>query len=73
MLSSLIPCFKVDALEQHLIKSGCTDDEKFVWLAEDGSAIVNRIELQSSNGQICGFVQTIDSTTGMPITHSYPA
>lgn len=64
---------QIEQLKQHLIDSGCSPDEFEVWLGEDGTSIINRIEYQSHDGQVCGFVLPTDKQTGMPITGSFPA
>lgn len=64
---------QVEALHQHLIDAGCSPDEMQVWIAEDATAIVNRVEYQPSNGQVCGFTLPTNEETGMPIPFSFPA
>lgn len=42
-----------------------------VWLSEDGSGIVPKIEYDSANSQLVGHVLPFDENTGIPIKHSY--
>lgn len=47
--------------------------EKFVWLSEDATAIVTKIEFDPKSNQMVGLVLPINSSTGMPIPFSYLA
>lgn len=42
-------------------------------MSEDGTRIVGKVQYDSSTNQLVGFVQQINSQTGMPIAFSFPA
>lgn len=42
-----------------------------VWLSEDGSGIIPKIEYDTNHDQLIGQVLPIDELTGMPIPHSF--
>lgn len=44
-----------------------------VWISEDASNLVAKIEFDQNTNQMVGIVLPVDSTTGMPITFSYLA
>lgn len=44
-----------------------------VWLSEDATGIVPKIEYDQAFNQLSGLVLPIDHSTGMPIPHSYLA
>lgn len=46
---------------------------KCVWLSEDATGIVGKIEFDPSTNQMVGLVLPINSSTGMPMTHTYLA
>lgn len=46
--------------------------EKIIWLSEDGSSIVAKVELDAHN-QMVGLVLPIDENNGMPISLTYMA
>lgn len=46
---------------------------KVVALSEDGTRISGAVEYHSKSNEILGFVLPIDTETGMPIAHSFPA
>lgn len=45
--------------------------EKCVWLSEDASGIVAKIEYDPQTNQMVGLVLPIDSSTGLPIPFTY--
>lgn len=47
--------------------------EKCVWLSEDATGIVAKVEFDPKSNQMIGLVLPTDSTTGMPIPFSYMA
>lgn len=47
--------------------------DKYVWISEDGTGIVKKIEYDPSSNQIVGLVLPTNSTTGMPIAFSFLA
>lgn len=49
------------------------DAPKTVWISEDGTGIVQRVQYDSSTDQLIGLVLPINSLTGMPIPFSFPA
>lgn len=44
---------------------------KTVWLSEDASGIVPGVSYHSPSRQLVGLVLPLDTTTGMPIQHSF--
>lgn len=44
-----------------------------IWLSEDQTRVVSKVEYDSKTNQLVGFVLPLSSTTGMPIMSSYPA
>lgn len=57
-------------LAQYLEKVGA---EKNVWLSEDATTIVPRVNYDAATDQIIGLVLPVDKNTGCPITLSYKA
>lgn len=49
------------------------DAPKKVWLSEDGSGVVTKVEYDPSTNQLVGLVLPTNSTTGMPIPFSFLA
>lgn len=47
--------------------------EKYVWLSEDGSGIVEKVEFDPNTNQMVGLVLPIDPLTGNPIPFTYLA
>lgn len=47
--------------------------EKCVWISEDATAIVTKVEYDPKSNQMVGIVLPINSSTGMPIPFSYLA
>lgn len=46
---------------------------KDVWISEDATGIVSRIQFDVSTNQLIGLVLPFDNITGMPIPFSFPA
>lgn len=46
---------------------------KTVWLSEDGTGIVSRIQYDPHTNQLVGLLLPINSTTGMPIPYTFRA
>lgn len=46
---------------------------KFVWLSEDATGIINKIEYDPKFNQLIGLVLPINSNSGMPISFSFIA
>lgn len=44
-----------------------------VWLAEDATAIVSRVEYKPDNDQIIGYVPPLTKGTGLPEVNAFPA
>lgn len=44
-----------------------------VWVCEDDSGVINRIDLDSTNGQMTGFVASLDAETRLPKSNCFPA
>lgn len=51
----------------------CLKLEKLVWLCEDGSSIVSKVDFDPKTNQMVGLVLPFNSSTGMPITFTYLA
>lgn len=47
--------------------------DKRVWLCEDGSGIVEKVEFDLQTNQMVGLLLPLDSKTGMPIAYTYLA
>lgn len=47
--------------------------DKYVWLSEDASGIVSKIEFDPNSNQMIGLVLPVDQKTGMPITLTFMA
>lgn len=47
--------------------------EKYIWLSEDATGIVEKIEFDPKTNQMVGLVLPIDSITGIPISFTYLA
>lgn len=47
--------------------------EKYVWLSEDATAIVSKVEFDPKTNQMIGLVLPINSENGMPIPFTYLA
>lgn len=46
---------------------------KYIWICEDGSGIVTKIQLDSHTNQLVGLVLPFNSKTGIPIPFTYLA
>lgn len=55
----------------HYLKS--LNAEKVVWLSEDATGIVAKIEFDPQSNQMIGLVLPINSTTGLPMPFSFLA
>lgn len=64
---------QIKGLIRHFEETGCTQNDRKVWIAEDATSIISRVEYMPSTGQIVGFVPKIVPGTGMPALHSFPA
>lgn len=58
---------------QHLKNYNCEPSEWVVALSEDDTGMVNRIQYDSTTGQMIGFVAPLDPKTGMPKPNVFPA
>lgn len=47
--------------------------EKYVWLSEDATAIVTKVDFDPKSNQMIGLVLPTNSETGMPIPFTYMA
>lgn len=47
--------------------------EKNVWLSEDATGIVTKVEFDAKSNQMIGLVLPVNATTGMPIPFAYMA
>lgn len=47
--------------------------KKYVWLSEDASGVVTKVEFDSKTNQMVGLVLPFNSSTGMPIPFSFLA
>lgn len=47
--------------------------EKNVWISEDATGIVTKVEFDARTNQMIGLVLPVDPTTGMPIEMTYMA
>lgn len=47
--------------------------QKYVWLSEDASGIVAKVEFDPKTNQMIGLVLPIDSKSGLPISFTYLA
>lgn len=56
-------------MKSHLSEFGCND----IWLAEDATAIVSRIEYKPDNNQIIGYVPPLIEGIGLPKVNAFPA
>lgn len=45
--------------------------DKYVWLAEDGTGIVAKVDFDPNTNQMIGLVLPMDPTTGMPLAYTY--
>lgn len=61
---------RVRELNEFLDKPGV---HKFIWICEDATGIVSRIEHDPNTNQLVGLVLPIDSKTGIPIPFRYMA
>lgn len=52
---------------------GKIKSEKYVWLSEDASGIVSKVEYDPNTNLMMGFVLPFNSQSGMPIKFVYPA
>lgn len=46
---------------------------KYVWLSEDATGMVPKIQYDSRSNQLTGFVQSLDTESSMPVPDSFPA
>lgn len=46
---------------------------KNIWLSEDQTRVISKVEYDSKTNQLVGFVLPLNSETGMPILSSFPA
>lgn len=46
---------------------------KCIWLSEDQTRVISKVEYDPKTNQMVGFVLPLDSVTGMPIVTSFPA
>lgn len=51
----------------------CLQLKKWIWLSEDATGIVSKIEYDPSTNQVVGLVLPLDSKTGNPISFSFMA
>lgn len=51
----------------------CLELEKCVWLSEDATAIITKVEFDPNSNQMVGIVLPTNTSTGMPIPFSYMA
>lgn len=51
----------------------CLNLEKYVWLSEDATGIVAKVEFDQKSNQMVGLVLPTDQVSGMPITYKYLA
>lgn len=61
---------RIKELSHYLYSLGL---EKIVWLSEDASALVSKVEFDPSSNQMVGLVLPTDLVTGMPISFTYLA
>lgn len=47
--------------------------DKYVWISEDASGIINKIEFDPNTNQMVGLVLPMTRNTGMPIAYTYLA
>lgn len=47
--------------------------KRCVWISEDATKIVEKLEYDISSNQIIGFVLPINNDTGFPVPHAFPA
>lgn len=59
---------RAEELHAYLMKFGLPLS---VWLSEDGSGVVPKVEYDTFNSQLVGQVLPIDAKIGIPIEHSY--
>lgn len=52
---------------------GCGPNERYVWIAEDATAILTRVEYKSDDDQVIGFVSPLNPGTGLPEIKKFPA
>lgn len=52
---------------------GTLNAKKYVWLSEDASGVVTKVEFDSKTNQMVGLVLPFNSSTGMPIPFSFLA
>lgn len=61
---------RVDELIEFLNKNKYPN---IVWLSEDATKITGKMEYDSNTDEIIGLVKPINGSTGLPMTHSFPA
>lgn len=54
---------------EHLQDQGGGND---VWLSEDGTAIICKMEYQVHGDQVVGLALPMDEATGLPLQNAYP-
>lgn len=47
--------------------------EEYVWISEDGSGIITRVEFDPKTNQMVGLVLPVNSLTGMPVPFTFNA
>lgn len=61
---------RIKELLEHLNKFNCS---KNIWLAEDASGIIQKIEYDVHTNQLIGLLLPVNSKTGQPIPFSFMA
>lgn len=56
---------------KHFTKFGLKEDDFIVWIAEDATALIERIEFMSRSNQLVGLVPQLDPHTGLPLTNQF--
>lgn len=57
----------------HLIEAGCDDNQRTVFIAEDATAIVCRVEYKPDDDSVIGFSSVLVPGTGLPQLQRFPA
>ena len=87
MINSIIGFYVVHYINEHKVKvieGGLRCPElssyltqhnapRMVWLSEDGTGVVSKIEYDATLDELVGLVLPIDQTTGMPTCHTFKA
>lgn len=61
---------RIEELKDFLLKRNLP---KFVWVSEDATRMVSRIQYDSRTNQLVGFVQPLNENNSMPLTNSFKA